>query len=356
MVRNTYIYPPSPFDADDRRYFPLLLRRTCRSSTAFRFAAITCRKRERRADIELAYTLADGLEYMRTGIAGGPGHRQFAPRLSFFWGIGMNHFMEIAKMRAARILWAKIMKSFNPKNPKSMALRTHSQTSGWSLTAQDVFNNVIRTTAWKRWRRRWAIRNRCTPTRWTKRLRCRPIFRRGLRAIRRSTCRKRRGSTKVVDPWAGSYYVESLTHELMQKAWHLIQEVEELGGMTKAIETGTAEDADRRSGGAAAGEDRFRPRNDRRRQQVHGWRAKKRWTCWIVDNAAVRESQLRRLAEIRAARDEQAVEASLDALTKCAEAGDRESAGTGGERGAPAGDAGRNFRRRWRRCSGGIRR
>jgi methylmalonyl-CoA mutase N-terminal domain/subunit len=189
------------------------------------------------ADIELGYTLADGLEYIRTGIAAGLDIDSFAPRLSFFWGIGMNHFMEIAKLRAARVLWAKIIKSFHPKNPKSMALRTHSQTSGWSLTAQDVFNNVPRT----------CVEALAAVLGHTQSLHTNALdeaialpsdFSARIARNTQIYLQEETGITKVVDPWAGSYYVESLTHELMHKAWHHIQEIEALGGMAKAIETG----------------------------------------------------------------------------------------------------------------------
>ncbi len=189
------------------------------------------------ADIELGYTLADGLEYIRTGVAAGLDIDSFAPRLSFFWGIGMNHFMEIAKLRAARVLWAKIIKSFHPKNPKSMALRTHSQTSGWSLTAQDVFNNVPRT----------CVEALAAVLGHTQSLHTNALdeaialpsdFSARIARDTQIYLQEETGITKVVDPWAGSYYVESLTQELMHKAWHHIQEIEALGGMAKAIETG----------------------------------------------------------------------------------------------------------------------
>ena len=190
------------------------------------------------ADIELGYTLADGLEYIRTGLRAGLDIDAFAPRLSFFWAIGMNHFMEIAKLRAARVLWARLIKGFHPKNEKSMALRTHSQTSGWSLTAQDAFNNVVahvRRGAGRGARAHAvAAHQRAGRGHRAARRTSRPAS----RATRRSTSRRRPASRSVVDPWAGSYYVERLTHELMHRAWHHIQEVEALGGMAKAIETG----------------------------------------------------------------------------------------------------------------------
>src|SRR5947199_2940086 len=236
MVRNTYIYPPAPsmkIVGDIFRYCAAKMPKfNCISISGYHMheAGAT-------ADIELGYTLADGLEYVRTGIAAGLSIDEFAPRLSFFWAIGMNHFMEIAKLRAARVLWAKIIKSFNPKNPKSMALRTHSQTSGWSLAAQDVFNNVPRTCVEALAAALGHTQSLHTnaldeaialPTDFSARIaRNTQIF-----------LQEETGITRVVDPFGGSYYLESLTHDLMHKAWHHIQEVEGLGGMTKAIETG----------------------------------------------------------------------------------------------------------------------
>jgi methylmalonyl-CoA mutase len=271
------------------------------------------------ADIELGYTLADGLEYVRTGIRAGMDIDAFAPRLSFFWGIGMNHFMEIAKLRAARVLWARIIQGFHPKNPKSMALRTHSQTSGWSLTAQDVFNNVVRT----------AVEALAAVLGHTQSLHTNALD----EAIALPTDYSARiardtqlylaeetGITKVVDPWGGSYYVESLTNELMQKAWHHIQEIETLGGMTKAIETGIPkmrieEAAARRQAAIDAGREIIVGVNKyqtNRQEEID---------TLEVDNRAVRDSQLRRLAEVRAARDGRAVEQSLAALTEAAGTG-----------------------------------
>jgi methylmalonyl-CoA mutase len=259
------------------------------------------------------------LEYIRTGIEAGLDIDSFAPRLSFFWGIGMNHFMEVAKMRAARVLWAKIIKSFGPKNAKSMALRTHSQTSGWSLAAQDVFNNVPRTCVEALAAALGHTQSLHTnaldeaialPTDFSARIaRNTQIF-----------LQEETGITKVVDPWAGSYYVESLTHELMHNAWHHIQEIEGLGGMAKAIETGIPK---MRIEEAAA---RRQAQIDSARETIVGVNKYRLETeealdVRIVDNQAVRESQLRRLAEIRASRDPQAVTASLAALTQAAEAG-----------------------------------
>ncbi len=236
MVRNTYIYPPTPsmhIIGDIFRYCSENMPKfNCISISGYHMQEAGAS-----ADLELAYTLADGLEYIRTGIRSGLDIDTFAPRLSFFWGIGMNHFMEIAKMRAARILWAKIIKGFNPKNPKSMALRTHSQTSGWSLAAQDVFNNVPRT----------CVEALAAVLGHTQSLHTNALdeaialptdFSARIARNTQIFLQEETGITKVVDPWAGSYYVESLTHELMHNAWHHIQEIEALGGMTKAIETG----------------------------------------------------------------------------------------------------------------------
>ncbi|MEO8370387.1 MAG: methylmalonyl-CoA mutase, partial [Candidatus Solibacter sp.] len=236
MVRNTYIYPPTP----SMHVIGHIFRYCAERMPKFNCISISgyhMQEAGASADLELGYTLADGLEYIRTGIAAGLDIDTFAPRLSFFWGIGMNHFMEVAKMRAARVLWAKIIKSFGPKNAKSMALRTHSQTSGWSLAAQDVFNNVPRTCVEALAAALGHTQSLHTnaldeaialPTDFSARIaRNTQIF-----------LQEETGITKVVDPWAGSYYVESLTHELMHNAWHHIQEIEGLGGMAKAIETG----------------------------------------------------------------------------------------------------------------------
>ena len=249
------------------------------------------------ADIELGYTLADGLEYIRTGIQAGLDIDSFAPRLSFFWGIGMNHFMEIAKMRAARVLWAKIIKGFNPKNPKSMALRTHSQTSGWSLAAQDVFNNVTRT----------CVEALAAVLGHTQSLHTNALdeaialptdFSARIARNTQIYLQEETDITKVVDPWAGSYYVEALTHELMHKAWHHIQEIEALGGMAKAIETGIPkmrieEAAARRQALIDSGRETIVGVNKYRLGQEEPI------DVLVVDNQAVRESQLRRLAETR---------------------------------------------------------
>jgi methylmalonyl-CoA mutase len=257
------------------------------------------------------------LEYVRTGIAAGLDIDEFAPRLSFFWGIGMNHFMEIAKMRAGRVLWSKLVKSFHPKSAKSMALRTHCQTSGWSLTAQDVFNNVTRTAVEALAAALGHTQSLHTnafdeaialPTDYSARIaRNTQIYLQEETAI-----------TRAIDPWAGSYYVESLTHELMHKAWHHIQEIESLGGMAKAIETGVPK---MRIEEAAA---RRQARIDSGKETIVGVNKyiaaqETAIDTLEVDNRAVRESQLRRLAEIRAARNPHAVEEALNALTHAAE-------------------------------------
>ena len=269
------------------------------------------------ADIEMAYTLADGLEYLKAGIAAGIPVDKFAPRLSFFWAIGMNHFMEIAKMRAARCLWSKIVKQFNPENPKSLALRTHSQTSGWSLTEQDPFNNVGRTCIEAMGAALGHTQSLHTnaldeaialPTDFSAR-----IARNTQIYIQEETM-----ICKEIDPWAGSYYVESLTNELMHKAWEHIKEVESMGGMAKAIETGLPK---MRIEEAAA---RTQARIDSRQQVIVGinkYRLEKEDPIDIleIDNTAVRLQQIERLNELRKNRDEAAVKAALEAITHCVE-------------------------------------
>ena len=319
MVRNTYIYPPSHsmrMVGDIFRYCSVNMPKfNCISISGYHMQEAGAT-----ADIELAYTLADGLEYLRTGLHAGLDVDSFAPRLSFFWAIGMNYFMEIAKMRAARLLWAKIVKQFNPKNPKSMALRTHSQTSGWSLTAQDVFNNVIRTTIEAMAAAMGGTQSLHTnaldealalPTDFSAR-------------IARNTqilLQEETGICRVVDPWGGSYYVESLTDQVARKAWTLIEEVEKLGGMTRAIETGLPK---MRIEEAAA---KRQARIDSGRETIVGVNkyavtSEQEIDVLVVDNAAVREKQLARLAEVRARRNSKEVEASLNALTRCAETGE----------------------------------
>ncbi|MDX2154095.1 MAG: methylmalonyl-CoA mutase [Bryobacteraceae bacterium] len=319
MVRNTYIYPPGP----SMRIIGDIFRYCASKMPKFNCISISgyhMQEAGATADIELGYTLADGLEYVRTGIAAGLSIDDFAPRLSFFWAIGMNHFMEIAKMRAARVLWAKIIKGFNPKNPKSMALRTHSQTSGWSLTAQDVFNNVTRTCV-----EALAAALGHTQSLHTNALDEAIALPTDFSArIARNTqiyLQEETGITKVVDPWAGSYYVESLTHELMHKAWHHIQEIETLGGMAKAIETGLPK---MRIEEAAA---RRQARIDSGREVIVGvnkyrLEREEQIDTLEVDNRAVRENQLQRLSQIKASRDPKAVDQALQALRNAAGQGD----------------------------------
>ena len=319
MVRNTYIYPPG----HSMRLVGDIFRYCAANMPKFNCISISgyhMQEAGATADIELAYTLADGLEYLRTGLHAGLDIDEFAPRLSFFWAIGMNHFMEIAKMRAARLLWARIVKQFNPKNPKSMALRTHSQTSGWSLTAQDVFNNVMRTTIEAMAASMGGTQSLHTnaldealalPTDFSAR-------------IARNTqiyLQEETGVTHVVDPWGGSYYVESLTAALAAKAWTLIQEVEKLGGMTRAIESGLPK---MRIEEAAA---RRQARIDSGRETIVGVNKyivadDKPIDVLVVDNAAVRENQLARLQNVKAHRSIQAVEVALAALTDCARTGE----------------------------------
>jgi methylmalonyl-CoA mutase len=319
MVRNTYIYPPTPsmkIIGDIFRYCSANMPKfNCISISGYHMQEAGAT-----ADIELAYTLADGLEYLRTGINSGLSIDEFAPRLSFFWAIGMNHFMEIAKMRAARVLWAKIVKQFNPKSAKSMALRTHSQTSGWSLAAQDVFNNVVRTTV-----EAMAAALGHTQSLHTNALDEAIALPTDFSArIARNTqiyLQEETGICRAVDPWAGSYYVESLTDSLMTRAWELIQEVEQLGGMTKAIETGLPK---MRIEEAAA---RRQALIDSSRETIVGVNKyhpdhEDPFDILEVDNTAVRDSQIRRLQHIRATRNEQAVQDSLAALTKCGETGE----------------------------------
>jgi methylmalonyl-CoA mutase len=271
------------------------------------------------ADLELAYTLADGMEYLRTGIGAGLDIDTFAPRISFFWAIGMNHFMEIAKMRAARLLWAKIVKSFGAKNPKSLALRAHCQTSGWSLTAQDPYNNVVRTCV-----EALAAALGHTQSLHTNALDEALALPTDFSArIARNTqlyLQAETGITHVVDPWGGSYYVERLTHDLMHSAWHLITEIEELGGMAKAIETGLPkmrieEAAARRQAGIDSGRDVI--------VGVNAFVAPQEPEIPVldIDNDAVRNAQIERLNELKRNRNEFSVRDSLSALEQCARSG-----------------------------------
>src|SRR5690554_2002968 len=316
MVRNTYIYPPE----FSMKIIADIFEFTSRYMPKFNSISISgyhMQEAGATADIEMAYTLADGLDYLRTGIHAGLDIDAFAPRLSFFWAIGMNHFMEIAKMRAARMLWAKIVKEFHPKNPKSMALRTHSQTSGWSLTEQDPFNNVGRT----------AIEAMAAALGHTQSLHTNALdeaialptdFSARIARNTQIYIQEETKITKQVDPWAGSHYVESLTQELVDKAWALIQEIEELGGMAKAIETGIPK---MRIEEAAA---RAQARIDSGVQAIIGvnrYRLEQEDPLDIldIDNTEVRKQQVARLEELRAGRDNEAVQKALDAITRCVE-------------------------------------
>jgi len=319
MVRNTYIYPPLP----SMRIIADIFAYSSKNMPRFNSISISgyhMHEAGATADIELAYTLADGLEYLRTGLQAGLGVDDFAPRLSFFWGIGMNHFMEIAKMRAARLLWSEIVSGFNPQNPKSMALRTHCQTSGYSLTEQDPYNNVTRTTSEALAAVFGGTQSLHTnsldeaialPTDFSAR-------------IARNTqliLQQELGITRVVDPWGGSYYLEYLTDALVQKARKLMDEVEELGGMAKAIETGVPK---MRIEEAAA---RKQARIDSGREWIIGVNAyrpeqEEPLELLEVDNAEVRRKQVARLQELKKNRDTNAVQVALRQITRAAESGE----------------------------------
>ncbi|RJS22641.1 methylmalonyl-CoA mutase [Corallococcus sp. H22C18031201] len=313
MVRNTYIYPPAP----SMRIIGDIFRFTAEKMPRFNSISISgyhMQEAGATQDLELGYTLADGVEYVRAGLAAGLGVDAFAPRLSFFWAIGMNFFMEVAKMRAARMLWARLLKDFSPKSDKSLALRTHCQTSGWSLTAQDVYNNVVRTCV-----EAMAATQGHTQSLHTNSLDEAIALPTDFSArIARNTqlyLQLESGTTRVIDPWGGSYYVERLTHELAQKAWGHIQEVEALGGMTKAIEAGLPK---LRIEEAAA---RTQARIDSGRQAIIGvnkYPPERPDSIEIlkVDNSAVREAQIARLRELRRERDADEVRRRLDALTE----------------------------------------
>ncbi len=312
MVRNTYIYPPET----SMRIIADIFKFTAKYMPKFNSISISgyhMQEAGASADLELAYTLADGLEYIRTGLSAGLEIDSFAPRLSFFWAIGMNFFMEIAKMRAARMLWAKIVKDFNPKNPKSMSLRTHSQTSGWSLTEQDPFNNVART----------CIEAMAAAMGHTQSLHTNSLdeaialptdFSARIARNTQLYLQEETMITKVIDPWGGSFYVEKLTDELMQRAWRHIVEVEELGGMTKAIEKGIPklrieESAARRQARIDSGEEII--------VGVNRFRAEEETPIEIleVDNSVVRESQIKRLNKIKSERDSREVEKLLNKIS-----------------------------------------
>jgi methylmalonyl-CoA mutase len=319
MVRNTYIYPPEP----SMRIIADIFAYTAKNMPKFNSISISgyhMQEAGATADIELAYTLADGLEYIRTGLQSGMTIDDFAPRVSFFWAVGMNYFMEIAKMRAARLLWAKLVRQFNPQNPKSMALRTHCQTSGWSLTEQDPFNNVTRTCI-----EAFAAVMGHTQSLHTNALDEAIALPTDFSArIARNTqlfLQHETGITRVVDPWGGSYYVETLTHELLKRAWSHIQEIESLGGMAKALATGLPkmrieEAAARRQAHIDSGQEVI--------IGVNKYRIDSETVLDIleVDNTAVRSAQIERLRHLRAERDSAAVEAALKALTNCAQTGE----------------------------------
>lgn len=319
MVRNTYIYPP----AASMKIIADIFRYTSQYMPKFNSISISgyhMHEAGATADLEMAYTLADGLEYVRTAIKAGIDIDVIAPRLSFFWAEGMNYFMEIAKLRGARVLWAKIIKDFNPKNPKSMALRTHSQTSGWSLTEQDPYNNITRT----------CIEALAATMGHTQSLHTNSLdeaialptdFSARIARNTQLYLQHETNVCKVIDPWAGSYYVESLTDALMQKAWGHIMEVEKLGGMAKAIETGLPkmrieEAAARRQAKIDSGADiivgvnKYRPETEVAMDILE------------VDNSAVREAQIARLHKLRSQRKDEEVKASLAAITKCAASGE----------------------------------
>jgi methylmalonyl-CoA mutase len=319
MVRNTYIYPPE----FSMRIIADIFRYTSEKMPKFNSISISgyhMQEAGATCDIELAYTLADGLEYLRTGIKAGLDIDAFAPRLSFFWAIGMNHFMEIAKMRAARMLWAKIVSEFNPKNPKSLALRTHSQTSGWSLTEQDPYNNVGRT----------CIEAMAAVLGHTQSLHTNALdeaialptdFSARIARNTQIYIQEETQVCRAIDPWAGSYYVETLTNEIVHRAWEHIKEVESLGGMAKAVESGVPK---MRIEEAAA---MAQARIDSGIQTIVGtnrYRLEKEdpLETLEVDNSAVRESQIVRLAKLRAERNEEDCQAALDALTKCVQSGE----------------------------------
>ena len=319
MVRNTYIYPPKP----SMRIIGDIFDYTSEHMPKFNSISVSgyhLQEAGATCDLELAYTLADGLEYLRTGIESGLAVDDFAPRISFFWAIGMNHFMEIAKMRAGRMLWAKLVKQFDPQNPKSMSLRTHCQTSGWSLTEQDPYNNVARTT----------IEATAAALGHTQSLHTNALdeaialptdFSARIARNTQIYLQEETGITHAVDPWAGSYYVEYLTDRIAQRAWEHIQEVEELGGMAKAIETGLPkmrieEASAKKQARIDSGKDTI--------VGVNKYQLDKEGPIDIleVDNTKVRKAQLKRLKQLRDERNEQEVQSALKRITKVAASGD----------------------------------
>lgn len=319
MVRNTYIYPPNV----SMRIISDIFAYTSKHMPKFNSISISgyhMQEAGAPADIELAYTLADGLEYVRTGLAAGIDIDSFAPRLSFFWGIGMNYFMEVAKLRAARRIWAELMKPFEPKNPKSLALRTHSQTSGWSLTEQDPFNNVVRT----------LIEAHAAVMGHTQSLHTNALdeaialptdFSARIARNTQLYLQKETLLTNVIDPWAGSYYVEKLTEELMKKAWEHIEEIEKLGGMTKAIEAGLPklkieEAATRRQALIDSGREAIIGVNRYRVEQEESFE------ILDIDQEEVKKKQLEKLKELKASRDSQKVKSALEKITEAVTTGE----------------------------------
>ena len=340
MVRNTYIYPPGP----SLRIISDIFAYTSANMPKFNSISISgyhMQEAGATQDLELAYTLADGVEYVRAGIKAGLDVDKFAPRLSFFWGIGMNFFMEVAKMRAARLLWAKLMKEFDPKDPRSLSLRAHCQTSGWSLAAQDVFNNVGRT----------CIEAMAATQGHTQSLHTNALdealalptdFSARIARNTQIVLQQESGTTRIADPWGGSFYVERLTEEIAKKAWGHIQEVEELGGMAKAIEAGipklrieeaSAKTQARIDAGqqSVIGVNKYRPENE---QPIDVLK---------IDNSAVRQMQLDKLARLKRERDPAALKIALDALTRGAGRGNAQPAGARGRRRARQGHGWRDF-------------
>jgi len=318
MVRNTYIYPPAP----SMRIIQDIFQYCAEKMPKFNCISVSgyhMQEAGATADLELAYTLADGLEYLRTGIKAGLRVDDFAPRISFFWGIGMNHFMEIAKLRAARVLWAKIVKRFNPQNPKSLALRAHCQTSGWSLAAQDPYNNIVRT----------CVEGLAAALGHTQSLHTNALdealalpteFSARIARDTQTFLQQETEITRVIDPYGGSYYVERLTHELMQRAWSLIEEVEELGGMMKAIEAGIPkmrieEAAARRQADIDSGKQII--------VGVNAYRTEESAEIPVlaIDDAQVRNTQIGRLEQLKRERNSQGVERALSKIEECARSG-----------------------------------
>jgi len=318
MVRNTYIYPPAP----SMRIISDIFAYTSEHMPKFNSISISgyhMQEAGATQDLELAYTLADGVEYVRTGIKAGLDVDRFAPRLSFFWAIGMNFFMEVAKMRAARLIWAKLMKPFDPKDPRSLSLRTHCQTSGWSLTAQDVFNNAVRTCVEAMAATQGHTQSLHTNS-FDEALALPSDFSARISRNTQLFLQQESGTTRIADPWGGSFYVERLTHDLARRAWGHISEVEELGGMAKAIEAGIPklrieEAAARAQARIDAGQqtvvgvNKYKPAEDRAVDVLR------------VDNSAVRQLQIEKLARLKRERDQKAVDEALAPLTRAADGG-----------------------------------